>query len=312
MKQKVFAVLAVIFVLTVTVSLLAGCGEKKPEVTSISPPEGTAGTEVTIKGSGFGSDQGKGVVEFGQVTAEVSSWSDGEIKAKVPAGLEKGEYAISVATDAGKSSGMEFTVKEGGTATEPDENRKSGQVEHNTPAEAMIDYMKKNGWDPTGTTFSVYKVSAKDPEWKIDEASKAGAQPGFFLLHKVNGEWTVVAYGPDFNPQQYGAPSDLTWGGPPTPSPQPDMREQDQAVLNFLQSQGQRTNDWVLTLAKVSQTDPNWEVIKGTEISTQQTKYFLLVWNNANNTWEVLSDAGPPWTGVQFKGENVPSDLATL
>ena len=32
-----------------------------------------------------------------------------------------------------------------------------------------------------------------------------------YLLHKVNGTWTVVASGgDDFNPQAYGAPADLT------------------------------------------------------------------------------------------------------
>ncbi len=35
----------------------------------------------------------------------------------------------------------------------------------------------------------------------------------------------------------------------------------------------------------------------------------MLVWNNMLGDWECLSVAGPPWTGVEFKGMSVPSDL---
>ena len=308
-KNRLYTGVALLCALAMTFAMFAtcGCGKKTPTIASISPNSGAAGTEVTLKGSNFGASQGTSTVGFGSVTVSAGDWSDSEIKTKVPSDLKAGEYAVSVTTADGTSEKMQFTVTEGTS-----ESRKEGKVEHNDPAQAMTEFMKKKGIDPTGFTFSVYKVSQKDSNWKIDEASKSGTQSIFFLLHKVDGEWTVVTDGTDFDPQKHGAPSDLTWGGPPAPSPQPDMSKQNQAVLNYIQSQGLPTTDWKLTLLKVSKTDPNWEVIKGTEISTNQSKDFLLLWNNMAGAWEVLSDAGPPWTGVEFKGEAVPSDLTSL
>ncbi len=308
-RSRFCAGVALLCALAMAFAMVAacGCGKKTPTIDSVSPISGAAGVEVNIKGSNFGATQGTSTVGFGTVTASAKDWSDSEIKTKVPSDLKAGEYEVSVTTADGTSEKMQFEV----TKAEA-ETRKPGNVEHNDPEEAMIEFMKKNGMDPAGFTFSVYEVSKKDSNWKIDEASKSGTQSVYFLLHNVNEEWTVVAYGSDFNPQEYGAPSDLTWGGPPAPSPQPDMSKQNQAVLNYIQSQGLPTNDWKLTLVKVSKTDPNWEVINGTEISTKQSKDFLLVWNNMAGAWEVLSDAGPPWTGVEFKGEAVPSDLKTL
>jgi len=308
-RSRINVWVALLCVLAMAFATLAacGCGKKAPTIDSISPSSGAAGAEVTIKGSDFGASQGTSTVGFGSVTASVEAWSDSEIKTKVPSDLEAGKYEVSVTTADGTSEKMQFEVTKAGA-----ESRKEGHVEHNDPQQAMIEFMKKNGMDPTGYTFSVYKVSKTDPNWKIDEASKTGTQSIFFLLHNVNEEWTVVADGTDFDPQKFGAPSDLTWGGPPAPSPQPDMSKQNQAVLSYIQSQGLPTNDWKLTLVKVSKTDPNWEIINGTEISTGQSKDFLLVWNNMAGAWEVLSDAGPPWTGVEFKGEAVPADLTTL
>lgn len=308
-KSSLYTGVALLCALAMAFAIVAagGCGKKTPTISSISPSSGAAGTEVTLKGSNFGASQGTSTVGFGSVTASAGDWSDSEIKTEVPSDLEAGKYEVSVTTTDGTSEKMQFEVTK-----EKAESRKEGHIEHNDPEQAMIEFMKKNGMDPTGFTFSVYKVSKEDSNWKIDEASKSGTQSVFFLLHNVNEEWTVVAYGSDFNPQKYGAPSDLTWGGPPAPSPQPDMSKQDQAILNYLQSQGLPTTDWKLTLVKVSKTDSNWEVIKGTEISTGQSKDFLLVWNNMAGAWEVLSDAGPPWTGVEFKGEAVPSDLTSL
>ncbi len=308
-RSRLNASVALLCALAMAFAMMAasGCGKKTPAITSISPTNGAAGTEVTIKGSNFGASQGTSTVGFGSVTVSAKAWSDSEITTKVPSDLKAGNYEVSVTTTGGTSSKMQFEVTKAEAGT-----RKQGQVEHNDPEQAMIEYIKKGGGDPTGLTFSVYKVSKEDPNWKIDEASKPGTQSDFFLLHHVDGEWTVITDGTDFNPQKFGAPGDLTWGGPPAPSPQPDMSKQNQAVLNYIQSQALPTNDWKLTLVKGSTVDSNWEVIKGTEISTNQSKDFLLVWNNMAGAWEVLSDAGPPWTGVEFKGEAVPSDLTTV
>jgi hypothetical protein len=59
------------------------------------PPEGTIGTEITIKGSSFGINKGK--VLIGSVAAKVLTWADGAIRCsvtKVP--LPAGAYAVTI------------------------------------------------------------------------------------------------------------------------------------------------------------------------------------------------------------------------
>jgi hypothetical protein len=54
-----------------------------PQIASISPNSGVAGTSVTISGSGFGSSQGSGIVWLGSTNGLVVSWSDTEVVATV-------------------------------------------------------------------------------------------------------------------------------------------------------------------------------------------------------------------------------------
>ncbi|MDZ5010630.1 alpha-amylase, partial [Clostridium perfringens] len=61
------------------------------------------GQEVVITGEGFGS--GKGTVRFGNVAAEVVSWSDNEIKVKVP-NVPAGKVAVSLRTAGGIESNI--------------------------------------------------------------------------------------------------------------------------------------------------------------------------------------------------------------
>jgi len=83
-------------------------------ISSFSPPTITAGTqsELTIYGSGFGSSQGNGKVEFrnsdnggsgymGPISSEYVSWSNTQIKVKVPSGAGTGD--IRVTDDSGSS-----------------------------------------------------------------------------------------------------------------------------------------------------------------------------------------------------------------
>ena len=58
------------------------------------------------------------------------------------------------------------------------------------------------------------KVSASDPSWAYADFQRwEGMQHYIFLIHKVNGLWTVVSMhnnGP-LNAQSDGGPSDLTY-----------------------------------------------------------------------------------------------------
>ena len=63
-------------------------------VTSVSPNNGLAGTQVTISGSGFGATQGSGSVWLGTVPAIVDSWSDSQVIATVATGAATGNAMI--------------------------------------------------------------------------------------------------------------------------------------------------------------------------------------------------------------------------
>lgn len=310
-KGKLFLSVVVLCALTMVVSLaVCGCGEKdKSGISSITPSSGEAGTEVIISGSHFGETQGTSTVEFGTVTAQVESWSDSEIKVNVPSEIKEGEYEVTVSTEAGTSDKVGFEVT--GAKKSETSDRKPGHVEHNTPLAAILEYCKKNNIDTTGMTFSVLTVSKSDPNWKIDLGHKAGQQAESmqFLLHKVNEEWTVVQHSAEgWTAEQLkalGAPDDMAT----MPNPQPAGADQVKAILGYLQSKGEPTQGWTFTLVKVSATDPNWEVIKGTYAQSGKSEQFLLIFNNMLGDWEVLASGEPPWTGVEFKGEPVPADL---
>jgi CSLREA domain-containing protein len=86
------------------------CG---PEITSISPPSGAVGTEVTINGRDFGSFQG--TVRFGGTIASITSWENVLILATVPSGATTGAVVVTV-FGMGSNADKIFTV----TAPPPD------------------------------------------------------------------------------------------------------------------------------------------------------------------------------------------------
>jgi hypothetical protein len=61
-----------------------------PSITTVSPSTGTAGTQVTISGSGFGSVQGTGTVWLGTNLGAVASWSSTQIVATISTGSQSG------------------------------------------------------------------------------------------------------------------------------------------------------------------------------------------------------------------------------
>ncbi len=313
-KGKVFILVAAACAIAM-VAALAGCGcggNDKPVISSITPSSGEPGTEVALSGSYFGDTQGNSTVEFGTVTATGEEWSDVEVKIKVPTDMKVGEYKVTVTTDAGTSDGVGFEVKEEKKSEVPD--RKAGDVEHDTPVAAILDYCKKNGINTSGMTFSVLVVSASDPNWKIDLGKKVGQEAGNvqFLLHKDSGRWTVIQSSTDgwtvAQLKVLGAPEDLAT----QPPPQPVGPDQAQAILTYLQAKGEPTSGWTLTLVKVSTIDSNWEVIKGTLSPDGQTEEFLMIFNSMAGAWEVVASGGPPWTGAEFKGGPPPSDLLNV
>jgi IPT/TIG domain len=68
-----------------------------PLVSGVTPTFGTIGTSVTISGSHFGSSQGANTVNFnGASASSISSWSDSQIVAAVPANASSGPVSVVV------------------------------------------------------------------------------------------------------------------------------------------------------------------------------------------------------------------------
>jgi uncharacterized repeat protein (TIGR03803 family) len=80
----------------------------KPKITSFSPPSGTAGTPVTLNGTGLTFAT---AVKFGTVTTTFTVVSDSQVTTVVPSGLAAGPVTISITTPGGTAnSPTKFTV----------------------------------------------------------------------------------------------------------------------------------------------------------------------------------------------------------
>jgi hypothetical protein len=79
-----------------------------PKIIALSPSSGSAGTSVTISGSGFGATQGTSTVSFNGITATPTAWSLTSITAPVPVGAATGPVIVTVSGI--MSNGITFTV----------------------------------------------------------------------------------------------------------------------------------------------------------------------------------------------------------
>jgi hypothetical protein len=77
-----------------------------PSLDAISPAQGAVGDVVTLSGSRFGSVAGS--VSFAGVLGQVVSWSDTQVKTRVPAGASSGSVYVQATN--GLSNGRGFTV----------------------------------------------------------------------------------------------------------------------------------------------------------------------------------------------------------
>jgi IPT/TIG domain len=289
MKGKVWLVVTVVAILVLSVSLAVGCGEKKPtakpELSTINPVSGPTGTKVVLIGANLGDTQGDSVVHVGNKIADVSAWSNTQLTAAVPGGLTQDVQGVTVLTPAGQSNELSFAV----TGSGPAPDRKEGQVEYPTPSSAMLKWMKDQGIDTTGWTFSVVKVSNADPSWKIDQATKSGSATKYFLLHKVNNSWKVIDEGSDMTADQLqgdGAPGDL-WQQVPTPPAQ----TQQQVIDNYLQAQGVNLSEASITFIMQSKIDPTWELFQVSFPPEAQTATNYVVLHQEGGNWVVKNYA---------------------
>jgi len=79
---------------TTSVTVQSSATASAPNIISVSPPSGAAGTQVTISGTGFSATQGSGTVWLGSTFGTVESWSDTQIVAFVSAISQSGTAQV--------------------------------------------------------------------------------------------------------------------------------------------------------------------------------------------------------------------------
>ena len=82
-----------------------------PVISFLLPVHGIPGATIDINGTGFGSQQGSGYVDFnGTYTSasDIALWSDTKITTKIPATAKTGK--LSVFSNNIQSNGMDFTL----------------------------------------------------------------------------------------------------------------------------------------------------------------------------------------------------------
>ena len=93
-------------------TVLAAIGAGAPAVASLQPASGRRGALVVIRGSGFGSRRGSGSVKFGSTTCtSYRSWSATRVSCAVPSASRLGTVRVIVATSAGTSNAVAYTVR---------------------------------------------------------------------------------------------------------------------------------------------------------------------------------------------------------
>ncbi len=272
-----------------------GCGKasSRPEIKSLDPTSGPPGSEVVIKGGGFGASQGTGVVFFSGKQVEVVAWADTVITVKVPADMAEAAYGVKVETDKGASNEVEFKVagKASGTpkitSLEPESGKSGDEV-----------VIKGSGFGQAQGSGKVLFGSGTAEARKWSDTS------------------ITIVVPPNLGPNTYGVTVKNDAGKSNEAifrigSDDEKMAQQKQAVIDYLRAQGQSTagsEQWTVTLAKRSSQDPDWEVVK---VAQQGGKSFqaVLVMNNMLGGWECLKAGEPPWSGVEFKGQPIPSDI---
>ncbi len=113
-----------------------------PHVNSLSPTSGQVDDEITINGTGFGTNQGSSTVKFNGVTASIVSWGNLQVVAKVPETIT-GDVVVTVGGN--DSNGVSFTVIPNITSFSPNRSWAGQQVTING-----------TGFGPTQGTSKVY------------------------------------------------------------------------------------------------------------------------------------------------------------
>lgn len=85
-------------------ALGTGAPGSGPVVSNISPSPSSAGSTITIAGTGFGTQGAGSALAFNDVPVTATFWSDTSITANVPVGSSAGSVTVKVSTANGSSS----------------------------------------------------------------------------------------------------------------------------------------------------------------------------------------------------------------
>lgn len=116
-RYPYFRIFLVVFLIAAGIICVSTVGrnvQKKPEITSITPPVGSPGDIMIIEGTNFGSLRDTSYVELGgsKITASCYlNWNDSQIKLILPSNIQDG--LVFVKTAAGRSEASFFVNKSG-------------------------------------------------------------------------------------------------------------------------------------------------------------------------------------------------------
>lgn len=81
-----------------------------PVISSVSATTGSAGTQLSISGSGFGSAEGSSEVFLNSAFVPVNSWTATSIAVTLPSGVTTGPFVVAIAPSMNASNPVQFTV----------------------------------------------------------------------------------------------------------------------------------------------------------------------------------------------------------
>jgi RHS repeat-associated protein len=81
-----------------------------PVITSISPSSGPIGTQVTVRGTGFGATQGSSTFKLLGVAGNIISWADNQIVATIAPGSMTGYITVTVSGVSSHVGDVDYTI----------------------------------------------------------------------------------------------------------------------------------------------------------------------------------------------------------
>lgn len=151
-----------------------------PTISALSPNQGTAGTQVTITGTNFGSTQGGSQAQIGAQLLSIISWSDTAIIATIPAGSTTGDIVVFDAVQ--QSNGMPFTV-----VVTP---LLSGSLSQTVTAVTLTSPLALD-WEHWGATDDQPLVRMAGSQFLLSDLSVIGSNsPALFSDGEIEYLWT--------------------------------------------------------------------------------------------------------------------------